>query len=69
MVALLKGKTQFTFPEFRQRNFLSLYTYVLGILELLQPSIFHKEYEVLNDILEEYFNMIKVSVHCNFIRV
>lgn len=58
IVALLKGKTQFTFAEFKQRNLLMLYTYILGILELLQPNIFSKEHPALNHILEEYFNLL-----------
>ncbi|KAL4240200.1 Integrator complex subunit 1 [Mactra antiquata] len=59
IVALLKGKTQFTFAEFKQRNLFSLYTYILGILELLQPHIFDKQHSTFNDIIEEYFCLLK----------
>ena len=61
IVALLKGKTQFSFGEFRQRNLLTLFSYVLGILELLAPGIFHREHGALHDILEEYFSMLQVD--------
>lgn len=59
VVALMKGKTQFTFPEFRQRNLLTLYTYILGLLDLLRPIIFHQSQGALNNILEEYFSLLK----------
>ena len=60
MVALMRGKTQFVFGEFRQRNFMNLYTYILGLLELLIPQVFHKSHASLGDILEEYFTLLKV---------
>ena len=60
MVALMRGKTQFVFGEFRQQNFMNLYTYILGLLELLIPQVFHSSYASLGDILEEYFTLLKV---------
>ncbi|XP_060583813.1 integrator complex subunit 1-like [Ruditapes philippinarum] len=66
IVALLKGKTQFTFYEFKQRNLHTLYIHILGILELLQPSIFYKEHSTLNSILEEYFSLLTAySINAN----
>lgn len=64
IVAILKGKTQFTYQEFKQRNLHTLYINILGILELLQPSIFYKEYSTLNSILEEYFSLL-TAYYCN----
>jgi len=40
---------------------MSLYNYVLGILELLEPQVFHKENNSLDDVLEEYFSLLSVS--------
>ncbi|WAQ97691.1 INT1-like protein [Mya arenaria] len=57
IVGLLKGKTGFTFTEFRQRNLLLLYEHVLGILELLVPAVF--EHKLLNTVLDEYFSFLQ----------
>jgi len=67
MVALLKGKTAFSFNEFRQQNLLDLYDYVLGILELLVPSVFLRQHQLLGTILEEYFNFLSVSIYIWFV--
>jgi len=67
MVALLKGKTAFSFNEFRQQNLLDLYDYVLGILELLVPSVFLRQHQLLGTILEEYFNFLSVSIYILFV--
>lgn len=59
IAALLQGKTQFSIHEMKIRNYLLLFSYVLGLLELLEPHIFRKEYTALDDILEAYFSLIK----------
>ncbi|XP_064630438.1 integrator complex subunit 1-like isoform X2 [Lineus longissimus] len=58
MAALLKGRTHFTIGEFRHKNHHILFTHVLGILELLMPQVFQKEYTSLGDIIEAYFAAI-----------
>lgn len=59
IAALLQGKTQFSIQEMKTRNYLLLFSYVLGLLELLEPHIFRKEYTALDDVLEAYFSLIK----------
>ncbi|GAB1607705.1 integrator complex subunit 1 [Argonauta hians] len=59
IAALLQGKTHFTIGEMRSRNYLLLFSYVLGLLEFLEPHIFRKDHTALNDVLEAYFSLIK----------
>ncbi|XP_029649485.1 integrator complex subunit 1 isoform X1 [Octopus sinensis] len=59
IAALLQGKTHFTIGEMRSRNYLLLFSYVLGLLEFLEPHIFRKEHTALDDVLEAYFSLIK----------
>ncbi|XP_064607195.1 integrator complex subunit 1-like [Liolophura sinensis] len=59
LAALLKGRTQFTFGEMRHRNYLLFFTHVLGLLELLQPHIFRKEFTALEDLLGLFFDLIQ----------
>ncbi|XP_061168184.1 integrator complex subunit 1-like [Saccostrea echinata] len=58
IAALLKGKTQFTFGEMRHKNYLLLFTHVLGLMETLQPHIFRKDYTALADVIDSYFSLI-----------
>jgi len=59
MSSLLGGRAQFVFGEFLHRNMLLLHTNILGLVELLQPHIYlHPQFP---DIVESYFNVIKVS--------
>lgn len=59
LAAVLGGRTQLTIGEMRHRNLLLLFTYVLGILELLQPHVFHKQHTALSAILQAYFSLFK----------
>lgn len=61
LAALLKGRTQFTFGEMRHRNYLLFFTHVLGLMELLQPHIFRKEFTALEDLLALFFDLIQVK--------
>ena len=61
IAALLKGKTQFSFGEMRHKNYLLLFTHILGLMETLQPHIFRKEQTALVGIIESYFSLILVS--------
>ncbi|XP_022317209.2 integrator complex subunit 1-like [Crassostrea virginica] len=58
IAALLKGKTQFTFGEMRHKNYLLLFTHVLGLMETLQPNIYRRDYPALADIIDSYFLLI-----------
>lgn len=66
IAALLKGKTQFTFGEMRHKNYLLLFTHVLGLMETLQPHIYRRDYSAMADIIDSYFSLIGVCPH--FIR-
>ena len=56
--SILIGRAQLAFGTFRHNNHLLLYTWVLGIVELLQPHVFvHDHFAVL---VETYFTAIKV---------
>ncbi|XP_048256851.1 integrator complex subunit 1-like [Haliotis rufescens] len=59
LAALLRGKTQYKIGEMKHRNFLTLFSNALGLLELLQPLVFRAEYTSLPDILETYFTLIQ----------
>lgn len=63
IAALLKGKTQFTFGEMRHKNYLLLFTHVLGLMETLQPHIYRRDYSSMADIIDSYFSLIGVSPH------
>ncbi|XP_004705938.1 integrator complex subunit 1, partial [Echinops telfairi] len=45
LAALLHGRTHLNFQEFRQQNHLTFFLHVLGVLELLQPRVFHSEHQ------------------------
>ena len=61
MAAILQGRAQYTFAELKHRNHLLLYTHVLGILELLQPALFHQRFsKPLSQLLEAFFQLVKV---------
>lgn len=63
IAALLKGKTQFTFGEMRHKNYLLLFTHVLGLMETLQPHIYRRDYSAMADIIDSYFSLIGVCPH------
>ena len=59
IAASLKGRTEYDFSFFRSRNHMTLYNISLGLLEVLKPYIFRKEYqEPLEDALVCYFEMV-----------
>uniref|UniRef100_A0A1B6EU77 Uncharacterized protein n=1 Tax=Cuerna arida TaxID=1464854 RepID=A0A1B6EU77_9HEMI len=58
--AALRGRVHLEFPVFRSRNHLSLFTQVLGLLELLQPHLFRAEYSTaLHGTFDTYFALFK----------
>ncbi|KAK7113352.1 integrator complex subunit 1-like isoform X2 [Littorina saxatilis] len=59
LAAVLGGRTQLTMGEMRHRNLLLMFTQILGLLELLQPHIFHRQHTSLASILQTYFTLFK----------
>ncbi|KAG8433017.1 hypothetical protein GDO86_017329 [Hymenochirus boettgeri] len=60
IAALLHGRVHLNFQEFRQQNHLTFFTHVLGILELLQPQVFHSEHqEALWDCLLSFIKVLQ----------
>ncbi|XP_073492849.1 integrator complex subunit 1 isoform X2 [Aquarana catesbeiana] len=60
IAALLHGRVHLNFHEFRQQNHLTFFTHVLGILELLQPQVFHSEHqEALWDCLLSFIKLLQ----------
>eukprot|EP00079_Xenopus_tropicalis_P030398 XP_012826387.1 PREDICTED: integrator complex subunit 1 [Xenopus tropicalis] len=60
IAALLHGRAHLNFHEFRQQNHLTFFTHVLGILELLQPQVFHSErQEALWDCLVSFIKVLQ----------
>ncbi|XP_033752257.1 integrator complex subunit 1-like [Pecten maximus] len=58
--ALLKGKTQFKIGQLRHRNYLQLFTHILGLLEAMQPLVFRRDYSASHsDILESYVSLLQ----------
>lgn len=62
--AALRGRVHLESPVFRSRNHLSLFTQVLGLLELLKPHLFRAEYtNPLHSIFDTYFALFKVCMN------
>ncbi|XP_073504214.1 integrator complex subunit 1 isoform X1 [Phyllobates terribilis] len=60
IAVLLHGRVHFNFHEFRQQNHLTFFTHILGIMELLQPQVFHSEYqEALWDCLISFIKLLQ----------
>lgn len=63
MAAMLQGRCEYTFSEFRHRNHHLLFTHILGLFELLQPHIFHADYdEPFKLCLQSIFDLVQVCV-------
>jgi len=60
LASSLQGRTHFEFPIFRSRNHLTLYTILLGLLELARPHVFLPRYsESLEAALSCYVDMFQ----------
>lgn len=67
LAGALQGQAIGSFAEIKHKNQLFLFTHVLGILELLQPYLFHAHYEKpFSDVLQCFFHLIRVSVYFNY---
>ncbi|KAJ6656005.1 hypothetical protein lerEdw1_004590 [Lerista edwardsae] len=59
IAALLHGRVHLNFQEFRQQNHLTFFLHVLGVLELLQPQVFHGEHQgALWDCLLSFIRLL-----------
>lgn len=62
LASSLMGKCYLDFGHFRSGHYLNLFTQVMGLLELLQPHLFNKQYEIaFEKTLENYFHCFQVS--------
>ncbi|KAM8962294.1 integrator complex subunit 1 isoform 2-T2 [Pelodytes ibericus] len=60
IAALLHGRVHLNFHEFRQQNHLTFFSHIMGILELLQPQVFHTEHqEALWDCLLSFIKLLQ----------
>uniref|UniRef100_A0A1B0DJI5 Uncharacterized protein n=1 Tax=Phlebotomus papatasi TaxID=29031 RepID=A0A1B0DJI5_PHLPP len=60
IAGLLKGRAEMDSSLFRAENHMMVFNYFFGVLELMQPHIFAKEYQVdLNTILTSYLHTLK----------
>ena len=60
LASCLQGRTSYEFSLFRSRNHLTLFTILLGLMELARPHIFNPQYsEALEAALTCYVDMIE----------
>uniref|UniRef100_A0A8C5R0A5 Integrator complex subunit 1 n=1 Tax=Leptobrachium leishanense TaxID=445787 RepID=A0A8C5R0A5_9ANUR len=60
IAVLLHGRVHLNFYEFRQQNHLTFFTHIMGILELLQPQVFHAEHQdALWDCLFSFIKLLQ----------
>lgn len=56
----LRGRALLDYHVFRNRNHLAYFQHILGILELLQPYLFHRQHScALHDTLDSYFSLFR----------
>ena len=60
MAAVLSGQSEFSLLTMRQNQQLQLFNYILGLLELLQPSVFDPQHDGFLQVLEAFFDLMKV---------
>jgi integrator complex subunit 1 len=62
MEGLLQGRVIYTFEEFKRRKFDKLFHYVIDILNILVPFVFHRVYiEHIQAIISHYFEVFMVN--------
>ncbi len=62
MEGLLQGRVVYSFEEFKRRKFDKLFHYIIDILNILVPYVFHRAYlEHIEAIISHYFDMFMVS--------
>lgn len=62
MEGLLQGRVNYTFEEFKRRKFDKLFHYIIDILNILVPFVFHRRYiDHVDAIISHYFDFFIVS--------
>ena len=62
MEGLLQGRVVYSYEEFKRRKFDKLFHYIIDILNILVPYVFHRAYlEHVEAIISHYFDMFMVS--------
>lgn len=62
LAASLQGRVHLDFVILRIRNHITVFSQVLGLMELLQPKVFYRQYATsLHIILDAYLTLFKVS--------
>lgn len=61
MEGLLQGRVVYSFDEFKRRKFDKLFHYIIDLLNILIPYVFHNEYlNYIESIIAHYFDVFKV---------
>ena len=61
MEGLLQGRVVYTYDEFKRRKFDKLFHYIVDLLNILVPYVFHRAYlTYLDSIISHYFDVFKV---------
>ncbi len=64
MEGLLQGRVVYTYEEFKRRKFDKLFHYIIDLLNILVPCVFHHQYlTYLESIISHYFDVFKS--YCN----
>ena len=62
MEGLLQGRVVYSFEEFKRRKFDKLFHYIIDILNILVPYVFHRAYlEHIEAIISHYFEMLEFA--------
>lgn len=62
MEGLLQGRVGYSFDEFKKRKFDKLFHYIIDLLNILVPYVFHQKYlEQIEAIISHYFDVFTVS--------
>merc|ERR1719468_649406 len=60
MEGLLQGRVVYSFDEFKRRKFDKLFHYIIDLLNILIPYVFHKEYsDYIESIIAHYFDVFR----------
>lgn len=61
MEGMLQGRVGYSFDEFKKRKFDKLFHYIIDILNVLVPFVFHQRYlEHIKSIISHYFDVFLV---------
>ncbi|XP_072029946.1 integrator complex subunit 1-like isoform X2 [Amphiura filiformis] len=56
---LLQGRIHLNFREFKARGHLGFFHHILGIFDLLEPTLFDQDSQSLHAVLEAYFQLLQ----------